>query len=203
MPSVALALCALWFVSLFVLRSVVQLRRTGSTGVKGFHGPVGSIPWIAGVSASVGLFLAPLGPLAALLDWPGGDLLASSESLHLLGAVFAVLGIVGGLVAQLSMGDSWRVGVDATETTELVTTGPFAWVRNPIFTFIGVSLLGLVFLVPNPPAIAAAAFTMLGIELQVRAVEEPYLASTHGEEYRRYASRVGRFVPRLGRLADG
>lgn len=203
MPRLALALCALWFVSLFVVRSVVQLRKTGSTGVKGFHGPVGSLPWIAGVSASVGLLSAPLGPLGALLEWRAGDLLASSEPLHLLGAALAVLGIAGALVAQLSMGDSWRVGVDATETTELVTGGLFAWVRNPIFTFIGVSLLGLVLLVPNALSIAAAAFTMLGIELQVRAVEEPYLASTHGDEYRRYASRVGRFVPGLGRLTDG
>jgi protein-S-isoprenylcysteine O-methyltransferase Ste14 len=39
------------------------------------------------------------------------------------------------------------------------------------------------------------------LEIQVRRVEEPYLLATHGEAYRRYASRTGRFVPGLGRWA--
>jgi protein-S-isoprenylcysteine O-methyltransferase Ste14 len=37
--------------------------------------------------------------------------------------------------------------------------------------------------------------------LQVRAVEEPYLLSVHGDAYATYAARVGRFVPGVGRLA--
>jgi len=141
--------------------------------------------------------------LGALFEWPGGQLLFSSEALHLLGAVFAVSGIAGALAAQLSMGDSWRVGVDDSETTALVTGGLFAWVRNPIFTFIGLSLLGLIFLVPNALSLAAAALTLLGIELQVRAVEEPYLERTHGDVYRAYSSRVGRFIPGLGLRGQG
>ena len=198
MPRVALALCFVFFVSLFVFRSVVQFRKTGSTGVKGFSGRIGSLPWIAGASASLGLALAPVGPLAALYGWPGGNLLLPDYAMHLLGAICAVVGIAGALAAQLSMGDSWRVGVDESESTALVTDGLFAWVRNPIFTFIGLSLLGLILLVPNVLSLAAAALTLLGIELQVRAVEEPHLERTHGDVYRAYSSRVGRFVPGLG-----
>jgi protein-S-isoprenylcysteine O-methyltransferase Ste14 len=37
--------------------------------------------------------------------------------------------------------------------------------------------------------------------MQVRYVEEPYLMRTHGRRYLAYASRVGRFVPGLGKLA--
>ena len=203
MPSVALALCVVFFVALFVVRSVVQYRKTGSTGVKGFSGRIGSLPWIAGSSASLGLALAPVGPLAALYGWAGGNLLLSDSALHLLGAFCAVAGVAGALAAQLSMGDSWRVGVDESESTALVTDGLFAWVRNPIFTFIGLSLLGLILLVPNALSLAAASLTMLGIELQVRAVEEPYLERTHGDTYRAYGSRVGRFLPGLGLLRTG
>jgi len=36
------------------------------------------------------------------------------------------------------------------------------------------------------------------IELQVRLVEEPYLTAKHGDSYRDYAARVGRFVPGVG-----
>lgn len=202
MPRLALALCFVFFISLFVFRSVVQFRRTGSTGVKGFHGRIGSLPWVAGAAASFGLVLAPVGPLAALYGWPGGHLLRSEIALNLLGAFCAVAGIAGALAAQLSMGESWRVGVDDSERTTLVTEGLFSWVRNPIFTFIGLSLFGLIFLVPNALSLAAAALTLLGIELQVRAVEEPYLERTHGDAYRAYAARVGRFVPGVGRLSS-
>lgn len=201
MPHLALALCVVWFVSLFVFRTVLQWRHTGSTGVKGFHGEIGSLPWIAGVSASVGLALALLAPLGALYGWPGAALLVADDAPHLGGAGLSVLGIVGALLAQLSMGNSWRVGVDESERTELVTDRFFAWVRNPIFSFIWISLVGLVLLVPSVLALAALLVTVLGIELQVRTVEEPYLLRTHGATYATYASRVGRFVPGIGRLS--
>lgn len=200
MPKLALVILAAWFLLLFVLRSFLQWRETGSTGIKGFHGRPGSTPWWAGVTASAGLALAPLAPVAALSGWPGGALLVTAAGLHLAGAALALLGIAGGLLAQLGMGASWRVGVDESETTTLVTEGLFGWVRNPIFSFVGLSALGFVLLVPNPASLLAAALTAIGIQLQVRAVEEPYLARTHGEAYAAYAARVGRFVPGIGRL---
>ena len=68
---------------------------------------------------------------------------------------------------------------------------------------MGISLLGLVLLVPNGIAAGACLLAVVGIELQVRVVEEPYLQKTHGERYARYAASVGRFVPRVGRLVRG
>jgi protein-S-isoprenylcysteine O-methyltransferase Ste14 len=201
MPRLALAICLLWFLSLFVFRSVHQWRTTGSTGVKGFHGRIGSLPWLAGISATVGLVLTPIAPIAALLDWPGGALAFASPALHAGGAALALVGTAGALAAQLNMGSSWRVGVDEREQTALVTDGLFSWVRNPIFSFITLSALGLLLLVPNSLALLAGVLTGLGIELQVRAVEEPYLLRTHGADYARYAARVGRFMPGLGRLS--
>lgn len=200
MPRLAMALSVLWFVSLFVFRTVVQWRQTGSTGFKGFHGSIGSLPWFAGLSVSLGLLVALIAPVGALLHWPGGALLATSPPLHFVGAVCAVVGIAGALLAQISMGDSWRVGVDEAETTALVTTGLFAWVRNPIFTFMWLSLFGLMLVVPNVLSLVGGALTVLGIELQVRVVEEPYLKSAHDTEYNEYAARVGRFLPGVGRL---
>lgn len=199
MPKLALLLALLWFLALFVFRTAVQWRRTGSTGFKRLSGPVGSLPWFAGVCASAGLVLAPLAPLACVLGWPGGALVLSYAPLHLVGAVLVVVGTLGGLVAQLDMGDSWRIGVDEGETATLVTGGLFAWVRNPIFSFIIVSALGFFLVLPTAWSLAACGLTVLGIELQVRAVEEPILEKRHGHAYARYAARVGRFLPGIGR----
>jgi protein-S-isoprenylcysteine O-methyltransferase Ste14 len=105
----------------------------------------------------------------------------------------------GFLAAQFTMGDSWRIGVDAEARTALVTTGIFRTVRNPIFSAMILAVAGFVLLVPNVYALAALAVLLLGLELQVRGVEEPYLRAVHGEMYRAYATRAGRFLPGLGR----
>ena len=203
MTKLALALCLAWFGSLFVFRTISQLKNTGTTGIKGFHGAVGSLPWLAGACYSAGLVLAPLAPIATLYGWLGGGLFVTNDVIHALGALIVVAGICGALLAQLAMGDSWRVGVDESESTELVTTGLFACVRNPIFSFVLLSLAGLLLLVPNSIALVCGVVTLAGTELQVRAVEEPYLERTHGDVYRTYCSRVGRFLPRLDLFRAG
>jgi protein-S-isoprenylcysteine O-methyltransferase Ste14 len=48
------------------------------------------------------------------------------------------------------MGESWRVGIDTTETTTLVRTGTFSLVRNPIFAAMVVFTLGETLLAPTP-----------------------------------------------------
>jgi protein-S-isoprenylcysteine O-methyltransferase Ste14 len=110
------------------------------------------------------------------------------------------VGFAATFAAQLAMGSSWRIGVAEGEITPLVTTGPFAIVRNPIFAAMLVAALGLALMVPNALALAAFVVAVVAIELQVRLVEEPHLVRAHGGLYRRYAARVGRFVPGVGRL---
>ena len=72
--------------------------------------------------------------------------------------------------------------------------------RNPIFAAMLLVSLGLVLAVPNLIAFFGLVVSLVGIELQVRGVEEPYLTRIHGERYVSYAQRVGRFVPGLGRI---
>jgi protein-S-isoprenylcysteine O-methyltransferase Ste14 len=96
------------------------------------------------------------------------------------------------------MGDSWRIGVDTSETTTLVRTGTFRLVRNPIFGAMVVFTLGETLLAPNPVAIAVFAIFLAAVEVSVRTVEEPYLLDIHGDDYRDYTGSVGRFVPGIG-----
>jgi protein-S-isoprenylcysteine O-methyltransferase Ste14 len=142
---------------------------------------------------ALALILAAAGAIdpVAALDGAAG---------HVAGIVLAVAGICLVFGAQLAMGDSWRVGVDPEERTELVTDGPFRLVRNPIYSAMIPTVLGLVLMVPSALAIAGLVILFAGLEMQVRLVEEPYLLQTHGAEYSAYAARVGRFVPTLGLL---
>jgi protein-S-isoprenylcysteine O-methyltransferase Ste14 len=197
---VALGCYALYLALAFVLRSLIQRRRTGSTGFKGISGHPGSLEWWAGVLFGVALIVGVLAPVLDVTDVldPIGAL--DGPGAHALGLILFGLGLAATLYAQLAMGESWRVGVDESETTDLVTGGPFAVVRNPIFAAMIPTSLGLALMVPNVVAWAGFAALVLALEIQVRLVEEPYLHSVHGHAYASYAARTGRFPPRVGRM---
>jgi protein-S-isoprenylcysteine O-methyltransferase Ste14 len=200
MEAAALVLYGVYLTLTFGVRIVVQVRRTGSTGILGLAPGAAALEWLAGGLFIAGLALGAAAPVLALsgalepvaaLDGPVG---------HAIGVVLAASGIVLTFCAQLAMGDSWRVGVDPEERTQLVTDGPFALVRNPIYSAMIPTVLGLALMVPSVASLLGLAVLVTGLELQVRSVEEPYLLQVHGNEYAKYAARVGRFVPGLGTM---
>ncbi len=200
MPTLALAVLVLYFALAFGLRSWIHWRRTGSSGFKGISGSAGSAEWVGGVLfvlALAGSVAAPLAELAGVVA-PGPAL--ARPGLRLLGLVLCAAGIGGTLWAQLAMGDSWRVGVDARERTALVASGPFRLVRNPIYTSMLLGISGVALLTPNVVAAVAVVALVTALELQVRRVEEPHLLRVHDGTYRAYAARTGRFLPGVGRL---
>ena len=178
----------------FGLRSFIQWRRTGSTGFRGISGRPGSAEWLGGVLVIVALVLAIAAPVSVLagLATPW----ATPTGLWALGAALALAGITGTLLSQLSMGDSWRIGVDTQARTALVAAGPFRWVRNPIFSAMSIAAVGLALLAPNILSLLTVVVLAVALEVQVRLVEEPYLIHAHGERYRRYAATAGRFSTR-------
>jgi protein-S-isoprenylcysteine O-methyltransferase Ste14 len=149
--------------------------------------------------SSIGFALAVAAPTAELLEWaPVASL--GRTAIRATGAVTVLVSIAASFAAQLAMGESWRADVDPDARTDLVTTGPFRWVRNPVFTATGAVWIGLVALVPHPLFLGMVVASLLAIEIQVRWAEEPYLQRVHGSEWREYAARTGRFVPGLGRV---
>jgi len=182
------------------LRTVIQLRRTGSTGFHGIGGKPGSAEWLAGVGFVLALVFGASAPVLALLDVVEPIEALDSTGVHIVGIVLSVAGVALTLYAQIAMGDSWRIGVDENERPDLVTSGPFALVRNPIFSAMIPTALGLTMMVPSLVALVGFVALIIALELQVRVVEEPYLKRTQGSAYRRYADRTGRFMPGVGRL---
>ena len=202
MPMLALIGYAAFLVLAVGLRAALHYRQTGTTGIVGVSGRPFSVEWWGGVLfvvATVGVGLAA--PLAEIAGWVApwrGD---ASAVGYTIGAALTAIGIAGTLWAQMAMGRSWRVGVDPAERTALVAHGPFRWVRNPIYTWMICGSAGLVLLAPNWLAVGFYVALLLALEVQVRAVEEPYLLRAHGDAYRRYAAATGRFVPGVGRMA--
>lgn len=190
-----------WLVAVFGVRAIVAFRRSGDTGMRGISSPAGSSGWWGGVLFVVAIAAGGAGIVAHGFATGTVDRLETTSA-AMVGWLLVTVGSLATVAVQLDMGHEWRVGVDPDEETDLVTTGTFAWVRNPVFSAMLVTAFGFVLVVPNLITIAAALTLVVAVELQVRVVEEPYLIGQHGAEYRAYAARVGRFVPAVGRLRE-
>jgi len=198
---VAIVLLVLYGLLALLLPMGVQLARTGSTGIKGLSGQPGSLEWVAGVGFILAMGLAIASPI--VYDASGANRLErlDRDGVLVAGVALFAVGLALTVGSQQWMGRSWRIGVEEGERTELVTRGPFAIVRNPIYTGVTLVVAGLALVVPSVVSFASVVLMVASLEAQTRFVEEPYLLRMHGESYARYASRVGRFLPGVGRLA--
>jgi protein-S-isoprenylcysteine O-methyltransferase Ste14 len=200
-PGLAIALWALALVFVFSMRIVLHRRATGSTGIlRPGHRPF-SVAWTAELAFEGSTVLMAAGAIIEAAGGPETIGPLDSEPLQIVAAVVAIAGMAGIIAAQTAMGTEWRIGVADDQGTKLVADGPFRWVRNPIYTGMLIGFGGIVLTAASPIALAGFAIFVLGIELQVRKVEEPYLRQAHGDRYMAYARRVGRFAPGIGRLA--
>ena len=114
-----------------------------------------------------------------------------------LGAVMIVAGL-GVWIWCLALFKGKGVPFDPPRA--LVTTGPYAWVRNPMLTGWFFVLLGLAMALGSVALVVVGtpAFMALTIS-ELKIVEEPELERRLGASYREYKARVPMFVPRLPR----
>jgi protein-S-isoprenylcysteine O-methyltransferase Ste14 len=199
-PKLTIALWLLYLMISLGVRLIIQVRMTGSSGFVLHRRKASPLQMFASALFVSSLFAGLASPILAAI-YPEG----SFWSAWLVPAAVSVAGGIGWLcgvslafTSQLTLGRSWRIGVDASERTELVTRGMFGIVRNPIFSALFLTAVSLALLCSTPLAWIACAVQAIALEIQVRAVEEPHLASVHGAAYREYTARVGRFIPGLG-----
>jgi protein-S-isoprenylcysteine O-methyltransferase Ste14 len=94
-----------------------------------------------------------------------------------------------------SLGKNVTPTVVTREAHTLVTHGPYHWVRHPLYTvgflvFTGYSLLAANWFIFTMLALASAILVMR------TPIEEQHLIDRFGDEYRRYMSRTGRYLPK-------
>jgi len=111
------------------------------------------------------------------------------------GALLCVLATVGTFVCWREMGKSWRLGIDPNEKTKLVFSGPYRFVRHPIYALSSVLVLGTLATTPTAAMLAIALLHLVLLQIEARR-EEKYLVAQHGRSYTDYQRQIGRFVPR-------
>jgi len=179
-----LVLCWVLWVLLFVIR---QLQGGGGKAV------------VAAPVARLGVFLqgaayAAVWSFSPILWsrrgwWPTGFTVASM--------IFAPASVALAWFAVRHLGKQWRIQAALNEDHELVQTGPYGWVRHPIYT----SMLGMLLAAGFtwswwPLLLIALAIFLAGTEIRVRA-EDRLLAARFGESFVAYRSRVRAYIPFL------
>ncbi len=137
--------------------------------------------------------IVAFGPIRTILD-PLSPL-ALATALVVLLIMLAVAGLLHW--SSVSMGRNWALVARTRGDASLVTSGPFAYVRNPIYVALGLFMIAM--------AIAYGHSRMLIIALPLYALatwmrvalEEKVLRAAFGAEYDAYAKRVKRYLPGL------
>ncbi len=118
--------------------------------------------------------------------------------LRATGAAIAVVCLPAIRWMFLSIGDNISETILTKRTHQLVTHGPYRWIRHPLYAFALLELFSLALLADNWflfsfPCIAFAVFRLIVIPR-----EEANLIKVFGKEYEDYRHRTGALVPRLG-----
>ncbi len=187
----------------FIWRSWLQYRRHGTLGIILFH----STHRDQRLRDSLFVLLLVAMTAQSIVEAVAPDFAARfSIALPLVGGLGTALGaelVFGGTafmaIAQLRLGASWRIGIEESASPGLVTGGMYQFCRNPIFLGMFITLIGLALLMPTWISAAVLIGSLVCVRSQVLE-EEVYLSATYRDAYRRYASRVGRFIPGLGIL---
>ena len=118
-----------------------------------------------------------------------------NEIVQWLAVLVAVAAFVITWICWINMGKSWRMGINPEEKTELVFSGPFAYVRNPIYGLSQVLMLCAIVVAPMPLMLVVGLIHVAFMQWEVRR-EEKYLLHAHGPAYQSYLENVGRFFPK-------
>jgi protein-S-isoprenylcysteine O-methyltransferase Ste14 len=181
-----------------VWRDHLQRRWTGASGValRRFGVTPAERVTAAMMATAAGAIAVAIG--AGLAGYPLGGPQRVDAAIVVAGCVLATTAIAATFWSQGAMGASWRVGLDRSERTELVTGGPYRYVRHPIYTSMGLFVAALFVVLPGLPLAIAMLALLVGVEVSVRRVEEPLLRERHDRAYDDWAAHTGRFIPGLG-----
>jgi len=186
----------LYLMLVFVLRSVILWKKTGVN------------PFVFGNTDKAHDYIGRVYKVMVLFTWVSIgcysffpsiydylmpiDYLENGE-LRVSGLILLIVSFLWTSIAQYQMSNSWRIGIDYEETTDLISNGLFKYSRNPIFLGVLISYLGTFLIIPNILSFSTLLMTFVTIQTQVR-LEEEYLESVLGNDYLNYKKSVRRWL---------
>ena len=115
------------------------------------------------------------------------------STIKYIGFILIHLALLWIVIAEVQMGNSWRIGIDLSTKTELKTKGLFSVSRNPVFLGMLVTLAGIFLILPNAISFLVLIASIWIFQIQIR-LEEEYLIKKHGKIYVEYCKKTRRWI---------
>lgn len=182
----------------YTVSIVIKNRRAGASPVH--FGPRGSRHWL--IYATFRAFRAAILLVClARLAYPRLDAYLVPitplwlPAVMIGGNVIMLVSFAGLIWIHNIIGEEWRSGIPKGEPRPLITSGPFARSRNPMFLLIQAAQVGFFLSLPSAFSAICLIVGIAAIHGQTR-LEEAYLEAHHGGAYTRYKERTPRWLIR-------
>ena len=111
-----------------------------------------------------------------------------------LGSFLTAGGLLFTVWARLHLGRNWSGTVTIKDGHELITSGPYALVRHPIYTGLLLAMLGSALALGDWRGVTAFALAAGALWRKLR-VEESWMQQQFGDAYQAYSQRVAALIP--------
>ncbi|MGB9465914.1 MAG: isoprenylcysteine carboxylmethyltransferase family protein [Candidatus Acidiferrum sp.] len=130
--------------------------------------------------------------------WLGLRFVPAGLPLEWIGVTITAAGVAVAIWARRHLGSNWSGVVTLKEGHELIRTGPYRFIRHPIYTGILLALLGTLVELGEVRGLVALAIAWLSFYLKARR-EESFLSQEFGPDFTEHHRRTGMFLPKLSK----
>jgi len=174
----------IWFISAFSVKK--DMRRDRNT-FRGF--------WIRVILIAVVIIVISSGSYTSYIEthgvWPLGE--QAIMFLAWLGVLLVFLGIAIALWARFHLGRNWSNRPAIKAGQELVTDGPYQYVRHPIYTGILLAIIGWI-LISGPIWILGLIGFLVMIIYRI-PIEEGFMTELFPDQYMAYKAKTKALIP--------
>ena len=129
-------------------------------------------------------------------DWLYIKTMPDLLAIKIIGVALTAIGIGFAIWARVYIGENWSGIVTVKVGHELVRSGPYAWVRHPIYSGLLLAAFGTALVRGEPRGLIAVIVLWLGFWMKSR-VEEEFMLQTFGPAYKEYSRSTGALIPRF------
>ena len=128
--------------------------------------------------------------------WMGQRILPRDPWMANLGIAITAGGLLLAIWARAYLGRNWSGAVTVKVGHQLIRSGPYRWVRHPIYSGMILALIGTAISLGQLRGPVAVVLLWIGFTMKSR-IEERFMTGTFGGEYEKYSRTTGGIVPRL------
>jgi protein-S-isoprenylcysteine O-methyltransferase Ste14 len=128
--------------------------------------------------------------------WLGERFVPHTEAVGMAGIAATAAGVFFAIWARWHLGENWSGTVTLKADHELIRTGPYRFIRHPIYTGMLVAMAGTALAVGEMRGVLAFLITLAAFYQKARR-EERFLSQEFGERFEAHSKQTGMFLPKI------